>query len=116
MKTMNGKFVLMIAAASLTLGTVSCKKKGCTDPSATNYSEEAKKDDGSCVFAEPEESNTVNKSGTITSNETWTADKIWVLNGRVVVASGATLTIEPGTIVKGAEGQESLASALIIAR
>ena len=116
MKTMNGKFVLMIAAASLTLGTVSCKKKGCTDPSATNYSEEAKKDDGSCVFAEPEESNTVNKSGTITSNETWTADKIWVLNGRVVVASGATLTIEPGTIVKGAEGQESLASALIISR
>lgn len=27
-----------------------CRKKGCTDPNATNYSESAKKDDGSCQF------------------------------------------------------------------
>ncbi len=27
----------------------SCKKKGCTDPAACNYSEEAKKDDGTCI-------------------------------------------------------------------
>ena len=26
--------------------TPSCKKKGCTDPSATNYNNKAKKDDG----------------------------------------------------------------------
>ncbi|UKN00464.1 hypothetical protein K6119_12050 [Paracrocinitomix mangrovi] len=28
----------------------SCKKKGCTDSTATNFSEEAKKDDGSCTY------------------------------------------------------------------
>ena len=29
---------------------ISCRKKGCTDPAATNYSSEAKKDDGSCNY------------------------------------------------------------------
>ena len=33
----------MIMAASLALGTTACKK-GCTDPTATNYDEKAKKD------------------------------------------------------------------------
>lgn len=28
----------------------SCKKKGCTDPIAINYNENAKKDDGSCLY------------------------------------------------------------------
>ena len=36
----------------------SCKKKGCTDSNATNYSEKAKKDDGSCEFATIEEEET----------------------------------------------------------
>lgn len=39
---------------------ISCKKKGCTDPTATNYDADAKKDDNSCVFAEaPAEPNLV---------------------------------------------------------
>ena len=58
----------------------------------------------------------VNKTGAITANETWTADKIYVLNQKVVVENGVTLTINPGTIIKGSTGQGSLASALIIAR
>lgn len=29
---------------------VACKKEGCTYPEATNYSSEAEKDDGSCMF------------------------------------------------------------------
>ncbi|MEN8250239.1 MAG: hypothetical protein ABFS32_15000 [Bacteroidota bacterium] len=55
-------------------------------------------------------------SGAITSNTTWTSDRIWELASKVVVEDGATLTIEPGTIVKGRTGAGSLATALIVAR
>jgi hypothetical protein len=37
----------------------------------------------------------------ITQNTTWTRNNIYVLNGCVYVNSGATLTIESGTIIKG---------------
>ncbi len=57
---------------------------------------------------------TITKAGVITTNETWTADNIYVLSGKVVVNEGVTLTINPGTIIKGAEGQGSLASALVV--
>ncbi len=40
-------------------------------------------------------------SGTITENTTWTANNQYLLSGFVYVASGVTLTIEPGTIIKG---------------
>lgn len=58
--------------------------------------------------------NVITKSGILTTNETWTADNIYVLSGKVVVDDGVTLTINKGTIIKGAEGQGSLASALIV--
>lgn len=99
--------------ASLALGTTSCKK-GCTDPTSINYDEKAKKDDGSCVEAPTDA--TVVKTGSITANETWTADNVYQLSGKVVVESGVTLTIQPGTIIKGAEGSGTNASALIIAQ
>ena len=57
-----------------------------------------------------------NIAGLINQNTTWTNDKIWVLNNKVVVEDGVTLTIEKGTIIKGKEGSGSLATALIIAR
>jgi hypothetical protein len=40
-------------------------------------------------------------SGSITQNTTWTAANKYVLNGFVYVESGTTLTIEPGTVIKG---------------
>lgn len=52
----------------------------------------------------------------VTTNTTWTSDKVWVLGARVTVESGATLTIEPGTIIKGQAGTGANATALIIAR
>ncbi|KJD31758.1 membrane protein [Tamlana nanhaiensis] len=55
-------------------------------------------------------------TGIISSDVTWTNDKIYELNQKVVVESGVTLTINPGTIIKGKPGTGSLASALIIAR
>ncbi len=59
---------------------------------------------------------TVSVTGAITSDTTWSSDNIYVLNQKVVVDNGATLTIQPGTIIKGSPGTGSLASALIIAR
>ncbi len=41
------------------------------------------------------------KSGNITASETWTSNNIYILNGWVYVKAGVTLTIEPGTIIKG---------------
>ncbi|WP_372916780.1 hypothetical protein [Salegentibacter sp.] len=55
-------------------------------------------------------------SGLLTEDFTLTNDVMWEINGKFVVGDGATLTIEPGTIIKGAEGTGSLASALIVAR
>jgi hypothetical protein len=54
--------------------------------------------------------------GEITTNTTWTSDKIQVLEGKVYLKEGVTLTIQAGTIIKGKEGIGSLASALIIPR
>lgn len=117
MKTNKLKFGVMIMAASLAVGTVSCSKKGCTDPSAINYSENAKKDDGSCTFEDaPVNETTVYVNGNITSNTTWVTGKIYVLQTRVAVVSGVTLTIEPGVIVKGEAGTGPNATALLIAR
>ena len=36
-----------------------------------------------------------------TQNTTWTSDKTYILNGTVIVGTGITLTIQPGTVVKG---------------
>jgi len=46
------KLTPLILIAAATIGIVSCKKKGCTDPTATNYSAEAEKDDESCIYDE----------------------------------------------------------------
>ena len=50
---MNFKAIALIAPITLTALTFSsCKKEGCTDPTAENYNEKAKKDDGSCLYTE----------------------------------------------------------------
>ena len=113
MKNVNLKLsVLMLSA--LTLGAVSCQKEGCTDSTATNYDEKAKKDDGSCIAATEE--TTLNITSNITTNTTWEKGKVYVLTSRITVVSGVTLTIEPGTIIKGQAGTGANATALIIAR
>lgn len=46
--------ILFILACGTAFAFTSCKKKGCTDPTATNYSSEAEKDDGSCISDTPD--------------------------------------------------------------
>ncbi|NRA13353.1 MAG: hypothetical protein HRT57_15510, partial [Crocinitomicaceae bacterium] len=85
-----------------------------TDEAAANYNANAEKDDGSCKFVVVLPETNIVKTGFITANETWTADNIYQLEGKVVVQSGVTLTIQAGTIIKGEEGTGSLASTLVI--
>ena len=54
--------------------------------------------------------------GDISGDVVWTADNTYLLNGLVFVDDGETLTIEPGTVIKGMPGQGLNSSALIIAR
>lgn len=90
-KLKNTVFILGMA----TLVFTSCKKDDTTtDPPTNSYT----------------------RSGNIMANETWSADNIYTLSGKVVVNSGVTLTINPGTIIKGESGQGTTASALIIAQ
>ena len=55
-------------------------------------------------------------SSNISSDETWSSDSVYVLAGRIAVESGATLTIESGTIIKGQAGTGANATALIVAQ
>lgn len=113
MNTKNISKIGLAALVAATMSITSCKQ-GCMDENATNYNAKAKKEDGSCIFAADETNEVV--SGKIQSNTTWTKDKIYELEGRVVIENGATLTIEAGTIIKGQTGTGTNASALIIAR
>lgn len=116
MKTTKMKIGTLLLGAALTMTAVSCKKEGCTDATATNYDEKAKKDDGSCQYAQSEDEDVIKVSSNITSNTTWETGKVYVLTSRIAVTNGATLTIQPGVIVKGEAGTGANATALIIAR
>lgn len=63
-----------------------------------------------------EEEIVVSVTSNITQNTTWETGKVYTLESRIAVESGATLTIEPGVIVKGQAGTGANATALIIAR
>lgn len=76
----------------------------------------------SCEDDEPTPDNPTPDSGNviitenIASDVTWTSDKVYQLGGRITVLSGATLTIEPGTVIKGEAGTGANATALLVAR
>jgi len=86
-----GKVTLTVTDAKDKSSTVSATINVTTDPAPVNY------------------------TGFVTT-QTWKADRIHILNNKVVVKSGNTLTIEAGAIVKGSTGTGSLASALVVER
>jgi len=73
-------------------------------------------DEPATVVSPTPADNVVPVSGSITSDVMWTSDKVYRLDGRVLVENNATLTIEAGTIVKASPGQGAFASALVITR
>lgn len=48
---MQHKILLLITTVAVL--AISCRKEGCTDPAADNYSSKAQKDDGSCTYTLP---------------------------------------------------------------
>ena len=44
------KLAIFFLVFTLGTGITSCKKKGCTDSTAVNYNNKAKKDNGSCIY------------------------------------------------------------------
>ncbi len=50
----------------------------------------------------------VEVTGKLTANTTWTADKRYILHDYVGVAGPAVLTIEPGTVIYGGDGRATL--------
>ncbi len=64
----------------------------------------------------PAETPVVIVRGDIEESTTWSASNIYQLDTRVTVLDGVTLTIQPGTVVKGNEGQGAAATALLVAR
>lgn len=73
----------------------------------------SKSDDVDINPITPENSDVQEVSGDITTSTTWSSGKIYLLKGNVFVTNNATLTIEPGTLIKGDKGTKG---ALIITR
>ncbi len=47
------------------------------------------------------QSSNVTVTAAITTNTTWTSNNVYLLQGQIYVKNGATLTIQPGTVVMG---------------
>jgi hypothetical protein len=100
MKTRKMNFTRLAAGMLvLTLPLVACKKEGCTDATATNYNEKAKKDDGSCEYAIAGE-----LVGSITGTKTLEAGISYTITGPVIVEDGGVLNIPAGTVIKAKKG------------
>ncbi len=110
MKTL--KFIL--AFISLTAVIISsCKKKDeITDQNEITYKI------GTTTYTVDKEAKTVTIKdfGTGTGTVTFSADTTYVIEGRVYVNTGQTLTIEPGTMIQGLPGQGENSSALVVAQ
>ncbi len=80
-KSINAALILAVLITGSSI--ISCKKKGCTDSTAANYNDKAKKDDGSCTYS------TVKSSGiTIALKTTGVDETEFILNKEDVLSGG----------------------------
>ena len=97
-----------LALAALTFAS-SCKK----DSNTSNNGFEKRSALASYASAAALPVQTV--SGTITVNTTWDNTKVWELSGVVTVASGVTLTINPGTYIKSTVNTPNVPNGVLVA-
>ena len=95
---LSSKLLSMFTVAATVFVLASCEKEDPVTPEPT-----------------PSTGNVIVTSN-ISSSTTWTSDKVYQLGGRITVLDGVTLTIEPGTIIKGEAGTGANATALLVAR
>lgn len=116
MKKFSLFFLSLFAVAALVF--TSCDDdEGVTDPCADVTCDPGEVCAGGvCIDTTTVPSNEVRVTTNISENTTWTSDKCYILGGRITVLDGVTLTIEPGTLIKGEAGNGANATALLIAR
>ncbi len=111
------KSLFFFLSLAITVSFFSCGDEPVEEPDTTSTLYEESTVSYTCTDATKDYTIVnVTDRGLGTGNVTWTKNKTYVLNGRVFVNEGQTLTIEAGTIVKGAAGTGEKAAALIVAR
>lgn len=109
---------IIITTALFAITLSSCKKKGCTDPLATNYQIEAKKDDGSCVLPELLVVSEITEDITVPTvfeNQTYTictdidiTSELTIMPGAVIImCAGSAIEVTSTGFIK-AEGTANL--------
>lgn len=93
------KHIRTLALLALFASFISCQKDNKNDPAPVT-----------------KEDSVLSVTSNITENTTWETGKVYILESRIAVLSGVTLTIEPGVIVKGQAGTGANATALLVAR
>ena len=121
MKTPMKRALLPILAGGVLFGLAACDTNDVvdcdTDPNAPGCEEPL--DFGSTVYDTTGTVITITDNGdgvALPGAVTWSDAFTYVLDGRVIVNEGQTLTIEPGTVVQGMGETGANASVLIVAR
>ncbi|RME98101.1 MAG: hypothetical protein D6772_09515 [Bacteroidetes bacterium] len=119
--TATGVSLISSASGNVTGNTVTISYTAPATPGAASITltvtdSEGQTAQATAVISVLDEVNEVTIVSNITSDATWTADNTYILGGRITVVDGVTLTIEPGTVIKGQAGAGANATALLIAR
>ncbi|MCD0478682.1 hypothetical protein LPB90_09440 [Chryseobacterium sp. LC2016-29] len=104
---MRNFFLVAVAALSMT----ACRQNDSVIESDSSFDMKSASAEYTSQCSKPVQT----VSGNITSsNNHWTADKIWEIDGIVNVQSGVTLTIEPGTFIKAKPKTNNTASGVLV--
>ncbi len=105
-----------VEGSTVTINFNAGQTEGAASITLTVTDSEGQTDDATAVITIGEVVTQVIVTDNINDDATWTSDKVYILADRIAVTDGATLTIEPGTIIKGQAGTGVNATALLIAQ